>query len=136
MGALFIAGNGFDIAHGISSSYGDFRRFLIKRFPEALEYRDEIIFVEDCENIDVQEFAAEILLSTMDKVSGINWSNFEEALAHIDFSDKLPKSNHSISPDTVWHFTAFEAKDKEALRIKKIKLRNYGFKGRFDIYEG
>lgn len=312
MGSLFIAGNGFDIAHGISSSYGDFRKFLIKRFPEALEYRDKIIFVEDCENIDVQEFAAEILISTMDKVSGINWSNFEEALAHIDFSDKLPKPNHkedetdeedralmqkyllymdvltnafiyctkywqiffqawlkevemqvksnilckdslktlfnesdmmyfsfnytttlekiygikkvthihnsigkklifghgeddatysaydetssfgssflddmimkfkkdtdssikknkgffkridynidkvysygfsygkvdsvyikriihSISPDAVWHFTAFEAKDKEALRIKKIKLRNYGFKGRFYIYEG
>ena len=94
MGSLFIAGNGFDIAHGISSSYGDFRKFLIKRFPEALEYRDKIIFVEDCENIDVQEFAAEILISTMDKVSGINWSNFEEALAHIDFNDKLPKPNH------------------------------------------
>ncbi len=42
----------------------------------------------------------------------------------------------SISPDARWYFTEFEAKDSEALRIKKVKLRNYGFKGTFDIYEG
>lgn len=43
---------------------------------------------------------------------------------------------NSISPDTKWYFTEFEARDSEALRIKKIKLRNYGFKGTFDTYEG
>ena len=42
----------------------------------------------------------------------------------------------SISPMAKWYFTEFEAKDSEALRIKKVKLRNYGFKGNFDIYEG
>lgn len=42
----------------------------------------------------------------------------------------------SISPDAVWHFTEFEANDKEVLRIKKIKLRNYGFKGMFNTFEG
>ena len=41
-----------------------------------------------------------------------------------------------ISPATTWYFTSFESKDKEALRIKKIKLRKYGFKGSFDVYEG
>ena len=43
---------------------------------------------------------------------------------------------NSISPDARWYFTEFEARDLEALRIKKVKLRNYGFKGVFDIYEG
>lgn len=42
----------------------------------------------------------------------------------------------SILPDSVWYFTEFEAKDSEALSIKKIKLRNYGFKGTFEIYAG
>lgn len=41
-----------------------------------------------------------------------------------------------ISPTATWCFTSFEAKDKESLRIKKIKLRRYGFKGSFDVYEG
>lgn len=42
----------------------------------------------------------------------------------------------SISPDAVWYFTTYEAQDKEALRIKKVKLRRYGFRGTFDTYEG
>lgn len=40
-----------------------------------------------------------------------------------------------ISPNAVWYFTDFEAGNAEDLRIKKIKLRNYGFKGKFDLYE-
>lgn len=43
---------------------------------------------------------------------------------------------NSISPNAVWYFTLFEAKDSEALRIKKIRLRKWGFKGSFDLYEG
>lgn len=313
MGSLFIAGNGFDIAHGIPSKYCEFRKYIIRTHPDALKYRDEKIYVEDYDYIFPEEFAAEILLSTMDKVNGENWENFEAALAQIDFSNKFPSPNHkeneteeednalmkdyllymdllsggfiactkwwqdffqkwirevqitikicnynskkslkelfqqtdmlffsfnytktlekiygikdvthihncvgqklvfghgedgatyqeqntemllgssflddmvmsfrkdtefpmirykkffkklncnvdkvysygfsygkvdgvyikriinSILPDAVWYFTEFEAKDSEALRIKKIKLRNYGFKGTFDIYEG
>ena len=41
-----------------------------------------------------------------------------------------------ILPTATWYFTAFEAQDSESLRIKKIKLRRYGFKGSFGIYEG
>ncbi len=48
----------------------------------------------DYKYINEKEFAAEILLSTMDKVGGENWNNFEEALAYIDFSNKLPRPNH------------------------------------------
>ena len=94
MSSLFIAGNGFDIAHGIPSSYSEFRKYIIRNYPDALEYRDEIVFLEDCDYIEVEEFAAEILLNTMDKVNGENWENFEAALAHIDFGNKFPKPNH------------------------------------------
>ena len=41
-----------------------------------------------------------------------------------------------ISPEATWYFTSFESNDKTALRIKKIKLRNYGFKGTFGEYLG
>lgn len=94
MSSLFIAGNGFDIAHGIPTKYSDFRAFILERYPDAFRFRDEIIYMKDYDNIDIDEFAAEILLSTMDKVSGEEWNNFEDALAHIDFGDKFPRAKH------------------------------------------
>lgn len=94
MSSLFIFGNGFDIAHGIPSKYSDFRSFIVEQFPEALKFRDEVVYLEDTENIDADEFAAEILLSTMDKAAGKDWYNFEEALALVNFDKKLPRPNH------------------------------------------
>lgn len=41
-----------------------------------------------------------------------------------------------ISKDATWYFSKFEANNKEMFRIKKVKLRKYGFKGTFDIFEG
>lgn len=94
MSCLFIAGNGFDISHDIPTKYSDFRSFVISSYPEALEMRDEVVYLEDFENIDPYEFAAEILLNTMDKAAGENWCNFEDALAYISFNSKLPMANH------------------------------------------
>ncbi len=93
MSALFLLGNGFDIAHGIPTKYSDFRSFIINLHPEAIMFRDKIVYWEDCNAIEAQEFAAEILLSAMDKVAGENWSNFEEALALVNFNHKLPLAN-------------------------------------------
>lgn len=94
MSSLFIVGNGFDIAHGIPTKYGDFRSFIVHNYPEALEFRDEVVYLEDFDDIDPNEFAAEILLNTMDKAAGEDWSNFEDALAHINFDNKFPLPNH------------------------------------------
>lgn len=94
MSSLFIAGNGFDIAHGIPTKYRDFRSFVIQKYPEALEFRDEVVYLEDFEDIGQNEFAAEILLNAMDKAAGKNWCNFEEALAYINFDNKFPLPNH------------------------------------------
>ncbi len=41
-----------------------------------------------------------------------------------------------VSKDTTWYFSKFEANNKAMLQIKKVKLRRYGFKGTFDIFEG
>ena len=94
MSSLFILGNGFDIAHGIKTQYSEFRKFVLSLYPEALDLRDEIVYLEDFENIGPGEFAAEILLHTMDNSCGENWSNFEEALAYVNFNSKLPVANH------------------------------------------
>ena len=90
MGSLFIAGNGFDIAHGIPTKYSDFRKFIIEQYPEALELKDEIVYLEDANDIEENEFSTEILLSSMDRAAGEDWCNFEEALADINFNPKLP----------------------------------------------
>ena len=92
MGALFIVGNGFDIAHGIPSKYSDFRSFIINNYPEALKFRDEVVYLEDFADIEPSEFAAEILLNTMDKCAGEDWCNFEQALAFINF-DNIPNES-------------------------------------------
>ena len=57
MSSLFIIGNGFDIAHGIPTKYHDFREFIIKSYPEAIKYRDEVTFIEDIADVDTEEFS-------------------------------------------------------------------------------
>lgn len=94
MSSLFIAGNGFDVAHGIPTQYSEFRSFIIQKYPEALELRDEAVCLEDFGKTDPNEFAAEILLNAMDKAAGENWCNFEDALAYINFDNKFPLPNH------------------------------------------
>lgn len=41
-----------------------------------------------------------------------------------------------ISDNTTWFFTTHEASDRSTLRNKKIRLRRYGFKGEFGVFEG
>lgn len=56
---LYITGNGFDLHHGIKSSYYDFKNYLKKANPELLTELDLFI---DCENI---------------------WGDFENSLAFL-----------------------------------------------------
>lgn len=52
------------------------------------------MYLEDFDDVDQNEFAAEILLNTMDKSAGENWCDFEGALAYISFNNKFPNPNH------------------------------------------
>src|SRR5574344_2933936 len=56
---LCIIGNGFDLAHGVKSSYYDFRKFLGKN-PDLREIMEEYIRQPDI------------------------WGDFENSLAHLD----------------------------------------------------
>lgn len=48
----------------------------------------------------------------------------------------IKKIISKLSLDTTWYFTRYEAESIESLRVKKIKLRRYGYKGKFDIFDG
>ncbi|WP_223546835.1 AbiH family protein [Priestia aryabhattai] len=39
MSNLFIIGNGFDLDHGLSTSYENFRKYLITKYPNALNIK-------------------------------------------------------------------------------------------------
>ena len=57
---LYIIGNGFDIYHGVKSSYFHFKEYLNKNTPNIFECFIKYVITED------------------------SWSNFEEALAKLD----------------------------------------------------
>ena len=90
MSSLFIIGNGFDIAHGIPTAYGEFRKWLIKRYPDSLAFRETTISIEEYAELSVDEVAAETLLYAMDHAAGEEWHDFETALGRIHFKNKLP----------------------------------------------
>lgn len=91
MSALIIIGNGFDLAHGMPTRYSDFRKYLISCYPDIAEYKNYQFDLNDFIDLPEDEFAAELLLSTMDLANGEEWYNFEDALGKIDFSYKFPK---------------------------------------------
>ena len=41
-----------------------------------------------------------------------------------------------LSSDATWYFTRHEAENTEDLRVRKVKLRRYGYKGKFDVFDG
>lgn len=68
--ALFIIGNGFDLAHGMKTRYGDFRRWLVEN--------GRIDVIEELQNAYPARLGEDFLL----------WSDFETALGQYDI-DKV-----------------------------------------------
>lgn len=91
MSSLFIIGNGFDIAHGIPTTYNDFRKWLINQYPDSIIFRENTISLEEYGNLPVDIVAAETLVYAMDNASGERWNDFEEALSRINFFHKIPR---------------------------------------------
>lgn len=91
MSALFILGNGFDLAHAMPTKYSDFRKELIRNYPDAETYKNSLFDLDAFLEMTEDEFSAEVLLSVMDLASGEEWNDFENALGRIDLSYKFPE---------------------------------------------
>lgn len=89
MKKLFIIGNGFDLAHNMSTSYKDFQKFLknkysgtYKMYSQVPEYKignhGEILY-DDNEVVGY-------LLDLISRTDGPDWSHLEEALGRLDLS--------------------------------------------------
>jgi len=64
MKVLLIIGNGFDLSHGLHTCYNDFKEYL---------YETDSVLYDLLKN----------------KMSDFLWSNFEEDLGYLDFSDEI-----------------------------------------------
>lgn len=72
-----------------------------------MNLHDEVVYLEDFEDIDPNEFAVEILLNSMDKATGENWCNFEEILACINFDNKFPMPNHKEDQELIQDYLLY-----------------------------
>jgi hypothetical protein len=78
---LFIIGNGFDLAHGLKTSFYDFRNFLLNAHPDFLSrFEDNYYYPYDEDN---------------KKNKDILWNSFEENLSKID-ADSLIERTENI----------------------------------------
>lgn len=102
MSTLFIAGNGFDLAHGLPTSYSRFRKFIVDMYPFAEEIKNERLTLDNIfENEEMMGvISAELLIYAMDQACGPEWQDFENALAFINFYDKFPGATPEALDDT------------------------------------
>lgn len=72
---LYIIGNGFDLHHGVESSYADFGKYLKKVDPDTYEAVDKYFYIDD-------PF----------------WNEFEERLAHFDAASAIEDASDFLMP--------------------------------------
>ncbi|WP_424767999.1 bacteriophage abortive infection AbiH family protein [Paenibacillus sp. sgz302251] len=92
MGSLFVIGNGFDLAHGLKTSYEDFHQYLIDTNPDAPF--DEFVMPESSTAPDggliydddiVVSFLSTIITNAEPK--GERWSDLETSIGFLDLDE-------------------------------------------------
>lgn len=96
-GKLFVIGTGFDKSHGLDTLYEDFHQYLRLEYPEADEdtyiVPDFVLDHHGNEVFDTVEVVS-YLLTLISRTEGECWSQFENTLGQLDFSqdfDNLPE---------------------------------------------
>lgn len=113
---LYIIGNGFDMFHGLKTSYQDFRDWLIR---SNCKY-----FVSDMEMMFPRLYGKELLL----------WRDFEEAMDSFDLI-KIHKNFHQGPCDLYDEATFRMAVERIKLTLRKIPLFLRQWLSSIDIIE-
>src|SRR5690625_3427579 len=98
MTALFIIGNGFDLAHDLPTSYSNFRDYLKETYPESEEFTPTIemgpTFMPDGSVKYDDDEVVSLLIQAIDEVSDYDpinyeptWQDFETYLGYLDFEE-------------------------------------------------
>lgn len=106
MAKLFIIGNGFDLAHGMSTRYSDFRNYLVEKYEI-----DEYLIDTDGYEIPIpydlpkggEEYddtiAAAAIIKTLDNTEGNQWKDVEKSLGELDFGEFLDDWAYNFDSD-------------------------------------
>ena len=96
---LFVIGNGFDLDHGLNTQYKDFKEYLIsnydvKGFIQPPTYHDESLSIEE---------AANFIYSVIDSAAcDENWSDLEESLGRLDYSEWINHIDFELSSKSIF----------------------------------
>lgn len=95
MEKLFIIGNGFDLSHGLATTYEDFHEYLRCNYVEDFdqcEYDDIQSYLGDLD--DKMQLTTSTIMDFIEyilaEVNGITWGNLEDSLSEIDYDMLLP----------------------------------------------
>lgn len=109
MSSLYIIGNGFDLSHGLKTSYENFHQYLIENYPDA--YFDSSITPESTLSQDGDDVydENEVVGFIMHIISeaeprGEKWSDLENSLGYLDFDEFLDDwtSDDDEDEDNEW----------------------------------
>lgn len=99
---LFIIGNGFDLAHGLKTSYEDFRRYLLEEYPssdpEEFVMPDVSMMPDGGETID-DETAVSFIMRIISLTEGDKWKDVEATLGILDFSECFDWITYDLDSD-------------------------------------
>lgn len=92
IGYLFVVGNGFDLAHGMKTSYEDFHQYLIENYPDAPF--DEFMMPESRTSPDGGEiYDDDVVVSFLSSIitnaepKGQKWSDLETSIGFFDLDE-------------------------------------------------
>lgn len=129
MASLFIIGNGFDISHGLKTSYEDFHKYLKREYPDAksIHYPPEYVLDSDGddvpENKDEEIGFIEYLLSDVD---GEKWSDLESSIGEINFGNYMSYyKNDEEHGNDLWHEMYFNEDEAKSLVKPILKIPFY-----------
>lgn len=122
MSSLFIIGNGFDMAHGLKTSYEDFHKYLEDEYPEAESVFQIPNYYRDGDGKEVADdnVVVGLIEYILDEVEGEKWSNLESSLGKIEFENYIEDYEHDEEDDDDFFHEAYFNEGSAMLLINPI----------------
>lgn len=139
MSSLFIIGNGFDRAHGLPTSYEDFRNYLLDEYPNAdqdsLAIPETITLPDGGDGFANSDDLVGFFLKVITEAEpyGDKWCDIETSLGLLDFDNFLDDWSDD-EDDNEWH-EVYKNEDRAISIAKSILAINDYFSDWIDTIE-
>lgn len=133
MASLFIIGNGFDLDHGLETSYNNFRKYLLSNYPEIkmdeFKVPNEIDLPDGgVEYDDVEVLSMLFYLINVAEQNEEKWSDIETTLGYLDFSEAFDWFDDILDKDgdnDMWKTVYRNENLSSQLVIPATKIQNF-----------